>query len=229
MFAILGFSEDLCGTFSIFVRISTCARVCEHSYFSMKLSHLQGAAFSTGMTGTGFKLRGRFIKAPVQCEKDDKFPIPCQDNSFGFSGCVISENISMPLRRCTPFLTNSRGQSSPRTSYENPVIHGDTVNMYTPPSHMLDGTGVEPSGQQSVPPQVLSHENTLPLQSRDSHTFTDGGSSEAMTVGGVGHYRSQQVESLLEEEDMNKYLKGKKKKAQTRRQKSHQILRKITH
>ncbi|KAK1786138.1 hypothetical protein P4O66_017571 [Electrophorus voltai] len=116
-----------------------------------------------------------------------------------------------------------------RTSYENPVIHGDTVNMYTPPSHMLDGTGVEPSGQQSVPPQVLSHENTLPLQSHDSHTFTDGGSSEAMTVGGVGHYRSQQVESLLEEEDMNKYLKGKKKKAQTRRQKSHQILRKITH
>lgn len=33
--------------------------------------------------------------------------VPCQDDQFGFNGAVVFDDMSVPLRRCTPFVNQS--------------------------------------------------------------------------------------------------------------------------
>ncbi|KAI7800634.1 putative transcriptional adapter 2-alpha [Triplophysa rosa] len=46
-------------------------------------------------------------RVPVQCKDIDKISVPCQDDPFGLNCEVVFEDMSVPLRRCTPFMNRS--------------------------------------------------------------------------------------------------------------------------
>ncbi|XP_077063553.1 uncharacterized protein LOC143715665 [Siphateles boraxobius] len=130
-------------------------------------------------------------RIPLQCEDTDNISAQCQDDQFGLNAEVVYDKESFPVRRCTPFVTDS---------YRVRV----TGQNHTAAGQVLDSFAV--NGQISAAAGFSTNTDDM---GADSLTFTDGFlASDGM--GDNGHELMNGDERY--EKEKRVYPKGKKKK-----------------
>ncbi|XP_017347058.2 uncharacterized protein LOC108278302 isoform X2 [Ictalurus punctatus] len=152
---------------------------------------------------------------------NEKIPVQCMDDPFGFKAEVIYGDESIPLYRCTPFLTVHSRQHMP-TVYGNESSGAEVEDthifesLHTAESRhqMQDMSSADDRRQPNARPRPVWPEDTDAHYSRNQLTFTDGGFPLTMAMGGMGNYKPQQIESLVlpEEEEWDKNPRTRMKK-----------------
>ncbi|KAF4085869.1 hypothetical protein AMELA_G00100000 [Ameiurus melas] len=144
---------------------------------------------------------------------NEKIPVQCMDDPFGFKAEVIYGDESIPLCRCTPFLTVYRSQHMP-TVYSNESSGAEVEDTPEPRHQMQDMSSADDRRQPNARPCPVWPEDTDAHYSRNHLTFTDGGFPLTMAMGGMGNYKPQQIESLVlpEEEEWDKNPRKRMKK-----------------
>ncbi|KAG7322184.1 hypothetical protein KOW79_015042 [Hemibagrus wyckioides] len=132
----------------------------------------------------------------------EKVPVQCLDDPFGFNAVVVYGHESVPLIRCTPFLTVYRTQ---QMANERP--RAEAANNYESGQEMsnADNHGRYATTRPVRPEDTDGHNHLI---------FSDGGSPLTMATGGIGNYKPRQMESqlVLEEEERDKHPRTRMKK-----------------
>ncbi|KAK2831202.1 hypothetical protein Q7C36_016288 [Tachysurus vachellii] len=143
----------------------------------------------------------------------EKVPVQCMDDPFGFNAVVVYGDKSVRLNHCTPFFTIDRALCR---AYEVPAV--ETGNIFE--SRIMQGTSSAVNrGQPNVTPRPVWPEDTDAQNYHNQQTnqnliFTDGGSPLTMATGGMGNYKPRQMEShvMLEEEEGGTHPRKRMKK-----------------